>query len=157
MSEILIDNLGFKYVELPPKGAILVTYNSEFFFLKEGKRKFVRANIEMVKGDMYIYSEYSGRYYLRELQLYHNPLEFESMRILLSLGRIHIKYDKDSANLIKRQYLNQPLTYNSWVRTNNLILELELLDSDDRHSEGVKSKIKRCEAEILQLSNNLRK
>lgn len=152
------DFLGLSYYDTLPKGAMKVSYLSEFFTLKQGKRKFVRDNIDLVIGsELLIESNTKSKYWVRIIKEWHNPLTSSSIASYLERRLLYIIYSKEVKEKLTAQFNNQPLTYNSWVRINDLTLDMELLETQDRFSEGVISKKKRIEDEINMLSKNLRK
>lgn len=155
--EKMIDELGFAYYELPPQGFLLVTSPSEFFTLKQGKRKWIKDNIEVVVGsEMLVYSEHMGRYYIREVKDYHNPYEFENLMKMIRKGRVHIKYSQECANKIKAQFMSTDLTYNSMVMVNEFNYDLEQIGTRNM-DDGIKSRRRAVEQMLIQFSNNKRK
>lgn len=150
------DDLGFAYYELPPKGFVLVTSPSEFFTLKQGKRKWIKDNIELVTGEILVYSAHLGRYYLRTIKEYHNPYEMVTLMNMIKSGRVHIKYSPETVAKIKAQFLNTDMTYNSMVMSNELSIELEALGTKNM-DDGIKSRRRAVEQMLIQYSNNKRK
>jgi hypothetical protein len=154
--KITIDNAGFSYYVLPPKGFILMTSPSEFFTLIQGKRKWCKENIELVVGaELLIFSPYSGRCYLRRVTEYHNPYSLDYLMTSLRQNKLHIKYLPEHTARIKWQFNSCDLTYNSMVMVNEFMYELEVIGNKNME-DGIKSRRRAVEQLLIQFSNNKR-
>ena len=153
--ELLYDDLGFAYYEAIPDGYNIVISPSEFFCLKQGKRKFIMENIDVVDGcSMVVYSPHSGRYYLRTIHPYTSPYEQSALMEIIRKKRVFIKYTPEIRAEINKQYQREKIHYASLVVINELTIELDYHAKwgkfrDDRYSNRA-----RIELDIERLSKN---
>ena len=156
--DIKKDNLGFEYYESPPRGYVIVTSPAELFVLKQGKRKFIKDNVEVACGStLLVFSEYTGRYYIRKVHDATNPYEQTTLMSLVKQRKLHILYDLDNKAKISQQFNQCGLQYYSMVKHNELTYEFDELVLTQKYNPGFESKKRMIEQELIKYSNNKRK
>lgn len=151
--EIKQNTIGAYYYTSKPKGYTLVLSPSEFFVLKPKKEKFIKDNIELVIGCDYVaFSFYTGRYYTRKVHEYTNPYEQGILMEQIKKKQIFIKYTKDYRARILKQFKSCDLTYSAMVKTNELIYELNEIESHDRYRPDFQSVCEKLKGQLQWLS-----
>lgn len=154
MTERLKTDLGIEYYLIKPHTFKVCVSPTEFFCLKPNKRKFVKDNIAVVKGEYLVYSPHTSRYYYRVVHDYTNPYEQSSLMSLINQRRVYIQYSPESRTNISAHYKQLGLKYGAFVRHNELTLELEEWENNHRYEKGFNSHVRRITQELLKLKNH---